>query len=81
MKNEELPARARDQLVFFEAAQNTAGGFLGEPRHIRQILMCEPNGNSDAVGFVDARSLGQIHQYRCDALFCSMEGESLSTVL
>ena len=58
IENEELFAMTSHELLFFEAAENAAGGFFCETCHIGQVLVGQPNGNTDAVAFLNAGTLG-----------------------
>ena len=57
LKNKKLFPMTGNELIFFESAQNAAGGFFGEPCHIGQVLVGKPNGNADAVAFLNSGSL------------------------
>ena len=58
IENEELFAMTCHEVLFFEAAENAAGGFFGEACHVGQVLVGQPNGNTDAVAFLNAGTLG-----------------------
>ena len=57
MQNKKLFPMASNELIFFESAQNAAGGFFGESGHIGQVLVGKPNGNADALAFLNAGTL------------------------
>ena len=70
MENYQLFSMTGNELVFFEAAENSAGGLFCEPCHIGQVLVGQPNGNSNAVAFLNTGPFYQIHQEGRYALFC-----------
>jgi len=62
IEDKELFAMTRDELIFFKAAENSARRFFGQPCHIGQVLVGQANGNTDALAFLNAGTLGQVHE-------------------
>ena len=81
MENKKLLPMPSDEVIFFEAAQNAAGGFFGEPCHIGQVLVGKPNGNADAAAFLNARTLRKVHKEGSYALLGPVQGKSFGIVL
>ena len=57
IENKELFPMASNELIFFEAAENAARRLFGQSGHIGQVLVGKPNGNADAVAFLNSGSL------------------------
>ena len=81
MKNKKLFPMTGNELIFFESAQNAAGGFFGEPCHIGQVLVGKPNGNADAAAFLNAGTLRKVHKEGSYALLGPVQGKSFGIVL
>ena len=54
--NDELFSGTRNNLIFFESAKNPARRFFRQTGHVGQVLMSEPDANSDAIRFMNAGS-------------------------
>ena len=64
-----LPESASNRF-FFKSAKNPARGFFRQTGHIGQVLMGEPDPNTDAIRLLNAGSLCEIDEKaatRCSA--------------